>query len=148
VRTLTGSAQARWTAFQRAAREGEKVRIELTAADINTLIAGDPNTRGKAVVRIDDNVGRVTVSIPLDGIAFMGGRYVNGEATVRASPDGDPAKAQISNLIVGSESVPDDFLDRRIFGWSSVRGYINDWLQRENIASFRIENNRAIGETR
>jgi hypothetical protein len=148
VRTLTGSAQQRWDEFQRAARRGEKVRVELTANDINALLSADAGTRGKAFVRIDNNVGRVTVSIPLDGLALMGGRYLNGEATVRSSPDGDPAGAQISNVTVGNESMPDDFLDRRIFGWSTLRGYITDWVDEENVASFRIENNRVIGETR
>lgn len=146
--TLSGRAQQRWKAFQKAARRGEHARIELTADDINTLISDDHNARGKAFVRINDNVGRVSVSIPLDGIVFMSGRYMNGEATVRASPDGDPAKAQISDVTIGNESVADDFLDRRIFGWSSLRGYIRDWLAQENIGTFRIENNRAIGETR
>ena len=148
VPTLTGPAQQRWKAFQRAARRGEKARIELSAGDINTLIADDKNASGKAFVRIDNNVGRVSVSVPLDGVVFMNGRYLNGEATVRASADGDPAKAEISDVRIGNESVADDFLDRRIFGWSSLRGYIADWLADENIGTFRIENNRAIGETR
>ena len=148
VLTLTGSAQERWDAFQRAAHRGEKVRIELSANDINTLLANDAGTRGKAFARIDNNVGRVTVSIPLGGLAFMSGRYLNGQATVRSSPDGDPAKAQISNVMIGDESMPDDFLDRRIFGWSTIRDYVTDWLDEENVGLFRIENNRVIGETR
>ena len=146
--TLTGPVQQRWKAFQRAARRGEKARIEMTADEINTLIADDKNARGKAFVRIENNVGRVSVSIPLDEVVFMSGRYLNGEATVRASPDGDPAKAEISEVTIGSESVSDNFLDRRIFGWSSLRGYIGECLAEENIGTFRIENNRAIGETR
>ena len=148
VRILTGSAQDRWDEFQRAARRGEKVHIELTANDINTLLADDARTRGKAFVRIDGSVGRVTVSIPLDGLALMSGRYLNGEATVRSSPDGDPGKAQISNVTIGNEAMPDDFLDRRIFGWSTIRNYVTDWLDDENVGMFRIENNRVVGETR
>lgn len=120
----------------------------MTADDINTLIADDPNARGKGFVRIENNVGRVSVSIPLDEVVFMSGRYLNGEATVRASPDGDPTKAEISEVTIGNQSVSDNFLDRRIFGWSSLRGYIGEWLAEEKIGTFRIENNRAIGETR
>jgi len=144
----SGSAPERWKAFEKAARRGEKARIELTASDINALLADGKNTRGKASVSVQNNVGHVTVSVPLDKVMFMNGRYVNGQATVQASPDGDPAKGQISNVTIGNQSVPDDFIDRRIFGWSTIRGYIMEWLDDENIASFRIENNRAIAETR
>lgn len=148
VRTLTGPVEQRWNAFLNAADRGEKVRIELSAADINRLIASDPQTRGKAVVRIENNIGHVAVSIPLDGVTFLSGRYLNGEATVRASPDGDPAKAQITDVVIANETVPENFVNRRLFGWWSVRGYVDDWLRGQNVSVFRIENNRVIGETR
>ena len=41
-------------------------RIELTAADINALIASSRKARGKGFVSIDNNVARVQVSYPLD----------------------------------------------------------------------------------
>ncbi|MFN2509554.1 MAG: hypothetical protein ABR589_12380, partial [Chthoniobacterales bacterium] len=122
--------------------------IELTAPEINTLFENDPELRGKAVVSIRDNAARVRVSIPMGKVFMMQGRYLNGEATVESSPDGDPAKARISNIILGSQAVPDAALDQRLFGWASIRSYINDWLQEKEIATFRIENDRVIGETR
>ncbi|MFL6540190.1 MAG: hypothetical protein ACJ8HQ_08905 [Chthoniobacterales bacterium] len=139
--------EQRWKEFEKAARHNEAKRIEMTAGEINALIAKGRNTRGKAFVTIQNNVGHVTVSAPLDGVMFMSGRYLNGEATIKASPDGDPGKLQITNVTIGNESVPDDFLDRRIFGWNSIRGYVQEWLNQHNIVSFRIENDRAIGET-
>lgn len=140
--------QARWDAFEDAADRGERARIELTADDINALIQNDREVRGKVFVAIENNIGRVRVSIPLENVFMMGGRYLNGEATVEASPDGDPFKARISNVVLANQPVPDDVLDRQIFGWSSVRTLITDWLNDEDISTFKIQNNRVIGETR
>src|SRR5439155_22458964 len=61
-------------------------RIELTANDVNQLIARGRHTRGKAFVSIDNDVARVQVSIPLEKAGFRG-RFLNGEFAVRASPD-------------------------------------------------------------
>ncbi|HEY0368559.1 MAG TPA: hypothetical protein VGC85_03090, partial [Chthoniobacterales bacterium] len=142
----TGDVEARWKTFEKAAKHGGRAHIELTADEINTLLANDKNTRGKAFVRIENNVGHVTVSIPLGDLPLMKGRYLNGQATLQASPDGDPAKVQISNVMIGSETVPDDFLDRRIFGWHTLRGYITEWLDDQNVTGLRVENNRVIGD--
>ena len=142
------NVQARWRAFERAAKNHQKARIELTADNINTLIASDPELRGKAAVSIQNNVGRVQVSVPLGDIFMMNGRYLNGEATVEPAPDGNPENARISNIILGSQAVPDDMLDRRMFGWTSIRGYLTEWLNDNEIAYFTIQDNRVIGETR
>ena len=78
----------------------------------------------------------------------MNGRYLNGEATVEASSDGDPDKARITNITLGNQAVPDSVLDQRLLGWSSMRGLIREWLEDKNIAVFKIENGQVIGETR
>ncbi|MDQ6622815.1 MAG: hypothetical protein M3Y86_04945 [Verrucomicrobiota bacterium] len=135
-----------WKAFEKAARHHQRAHIELTASEINALLQNNSSTAGKAFVRIEDNVGYVTVSIPLSNVMFMKDRYFNGHATVAAAADGSPAQAQISNIVVGTESVPDDFLDRRIFGLKTIRGLMTKWLDDENITSFRIENNRVIAD--
>ncbi len=141
-------AEARWKAFERAAKRGEKASIALSAAEINQLIANDPDWRGKVFVSIQNNAARVQASIPLKDVALMSGRYLNGEATVQASPDGDPYKAQITNVILANQAVPEGVLESRVFGWSSVHGMAQKWLNEQNIAVFRIENDRVIGETR
>lgn len=140
--------EVRWKAFERAARHSQKASIALSAAEINALISNDSDLRGKAFVTIQNNVGRVQVSIPLKDVLFMNGRYLNGEATVEASPDGDPDKARITNITFGNQAVPDSVLDQRLLGWSSMRGLIRDWLDDKNIAVFKIENGQVIGETR
>jgi hypothetical protein len=86
------------------------------------------------------------VSIPLDEFFMLGGRFLNGEATVEPSEDGDPAKAKITNVILANQSVPDNILERRVFGWLPIRTLINQWLEEHNIATFSIRDGRVIGE--
>ena len=62
-------------------------RIELTANDINQLIAGSRRARGKAFVSIDNNVARVRISVPLDKVGIRGPFLKWG---VRREPVGGP----------------------------------------------------------
>ena len=138
--------QKRWKAFEKAKDRNENANIVLTAPEINALLSANKKTRGKGYVSIENNVGHISVSIPLDKVFMMGGRYLNGEATVEPSPDGNPMSARITNITLNNQPVPDSVLDRRLFGWSSMRMQINKWLSDERITYFKIEDNRVIGE--
>ncbi|MDQ2659723.1 MAG: hypothetical protein M3Y03_04810, partial [Verrucomicrobiota bacterium] len=83
---------------------------------------------------------------PLNKVFLMEGRYLNGEATVEAAPDGNPSGARISNIVINNQPVSDSFLDRRLFALSPIRSYINEWLSKEQVSSFKIENDRVIGQ--
>ena len=72
-------------------------RIELTAGDINALIASSRKARGKGFVSIDNNVARVQVTYPLDKVGFRG-RFLNAEIEVRPSPDRNPRNLQIKQV--------------------------------------------------
>ena len=136
-----------WKDFEQAAKRREAVLIELTAADINALIAGS-EAKDQVFVSIENNLGTLQFSVPLNQIFMMDGRYLNGTATIQASPDGDPTKVRISNIVLGGRAVAESVLDQGMFGWPSIRTFVSDWLTKQRIASFRIENNRVIGETR
>src|SRR5207244_7772403 len=56
--------RARWDSFEKAAHTHQPARIEMTADDLNALIASEPTLRGKPYVSIDGNVARLQVSIP------------------------------------------------------------------------------------
>jgi hypothetical protein len=135
-----------WKSFEKAAKHGQPASVQLSADEINGLIAAS-HARGKVFVAIENNVGRVQVSMQLKGVYMLNGRYLNGTATVEASPDGDPAKARISNIVLGGQSVPDSMLDQAFFGWPSIRTTVRNWLSERNITTFRIENNQVFGST-
>jgi hypothetical protein len=138
--------EKRWKSFEKAKDRNENANIVLTASEINALLNASSKTRGKGSVSIENNIGHLRVSIPLKKVFMMEGRYLNGEATVEPSPDGNPFSARITNIILNNQPVPDSVLDRRLFGWSSMRMQINKWLSDERITSFKIEDNRVIGE--
>ncbi len=135
-----------WKAFEKAGKRNEKARIALSAAEINSLLQS--NRDAQVNVSIDNNVARVRFSMALKNVPMLKGRYFNGEGTVKASADGDPGKAEISNIILSGENVPDSVIDQRFLGMKSLRSVISDWLDKRNIQSFRIENNTVLGETR
>jgi len=118
-------------------------RIELTANDINQLIARSRKTRGKAFVSIENDVARVQVTVPLEKMGFRG-RSLNGEFSVRAPADHNPRNLQISQM--SFTGVPDGMLST-LLGSHSMQSYVDEFAGEHGITSFTIENNKVILET-
>ena len=144
--TQMREAETQWKSFERAKPREGVAQINLSAGEINALLQSHKNTRGKVFVSIANNVGHVQVSIPLKNVPLMKGRFLNGEATVKASPDGDPFKAQMTDIVLSGNAVDNGVIDQRLFAWSSIRGMITEWMQKQGVTSFRIENDRVLGE--
>ena len=118
-------------------------RIELTANDINQLIARGRRTRGKAFVSIDNNVAHLQVTVPLEKVGFRG-RYLNAELAVRAAEDRNPRNLQITQMSM--TGVPDGVLST-LLGSRSMQSYVDEFASEHGITSFSIENNKVILET-
>jgi hypothetical protein len=117
-------------------------RIELSAADINQLIAGSRKLTGKAFVSIENNVARVQVSVPLEKAGFRG-RFLNGELEVRAAPDRNPRNVQITEVSLGGVS---DKVLNALLGFRSLRSYSDQYATEYEIRTFAIEDNKVIIE--
>jgi hypothetical protein len=117
-------------------------RIELSASDINQLIAASRKLRGKGFVSIENNVARVQVSVPLEKVGFRG-RYLNGELQVRSAPDRNPRNIEVTEVSLGgvSEKVLNSLL-----GFRSLRSYADQYATEYDITSFAIEDNKVIIE--
>jgi hypothetical protein len=118
-------------------------RIELTASDINQLIAGSKKLRGKAFVSIENNVARVQVSVPMEKAGFRG-RFLNGELQVKSAPDGNPRNIEISEVALGGFS---DKILNTLLGFRSLRSYADEYATNYDIRSFAIEDNKVIIES-
>jgi len=140
------SARAHWYAFERAARAHTPARIELTADELNALIASEPKLRGKAHVSITDNIGRLQVSVPLDDARFFRGHYINAECTVEAAEDGNPDDARLTRVVINGKTMPGDALNWR--GPWSLHRYISDWTESRDLKKFEIRDGKVILETR
>ena len=161
------AVQARWDDFEAASRNRQEItppvpapssapdatpeptpvsanRIELSANDINQLIAGSRRTRGKAFVSIDNNVARIQVSIPLEKIGFRG-RYLNGEFTVHAPADRNPRNLQVTQVSLSGGSASEAVL-KALLGTHSVHDYVDEFATKYGVSSLTIEDNKAIIE--
>lgn len=117
-------------------------RIELSATDINQLIAGNRKLRGKAFVSIENNVARVQVSVPLEKVGFRG-RFLNGELQVRSSPDRNPRNIEITEVSLGGVS---DKILNSLLGFRSLHSYADEYATQYDIKSFAIEDNKVVIE--
>ena len=119
-------------------------RIELSAGDINQLIAGSRKLRGKAFVAIENNVARVQVSVPLEKVGFRG-RFLNGEFQVRSAPDRNPRNIEITEVSLGGVS---EKALNALLGFRSLRSYADQYATEYEITSLAIEDNKVIIENR
>ncbi|PYL37501.1 MAG: hypothetical protein DMF34_10160 [Verrucomicrobia bacterium] len=141
------TVRARWDAFEKAAHAGEPARIELTADDLNALIDSEPKLRGKAHVSIDNDVGHLQVSIPLADVRWLRGHYINAECTVQSAAGGSPADARITRIVVNGRSVGEEVLRWQYRSWS-LRGYMSDWSNNNNLERFEIEDGKVVLQTK
>lgn len=146
--------RARWDSFEKAARAHHPARIEMTADDLNALIASEPDLRGKAYVSIDNNVGHLQVSIPLDAVRWLRGHYVNAECTVQSSVSGDPRDVRITSIVVNGRPVGEEVLSWQSGPWS-LRRYLlawsdeyNLWSEGNDLKTFEIRDGKVILETK
>ena len=128
-----------------AAQARTPPRIEFSASDINQLIAANRNSRGKAFVSIENNVGHVQVSIPLEKVGFSG-RYLNGDFDVTASPDGDPWKIRVTKTSLSGVDVPEKMLNL-LLGARSLRSYMDQYAGEYDVSKVYIVDNKAVLET-
>jgi len=140
------AVRARWNAFDKAARAHEPARIELTADDINALIATDPKVRGDAYVSIEENTARLQVSIPIGRNWWMPGRYLNAQCTVESASSGKPEDARITSIVVNGRPVGEEFLRWQYGAWSFKR-YVDSWTGETNLKTFEISGGKVILET-
>lgn len=138
--------RARWNAFDKAARAHEPARIELSADDINALIATDPTVRGDAYVTIEGNAAHLQVSIPIAQRWWMPGRYVNAQCSVQSGSSGKPEDARITSIIVNGRPVGEEFLSWQYGVWSFKR-YVGQWTGETNLKTFEISDGKVILET-
>jgi len=139
-------ALANWKLFERKARAHMPAQIEMTADELNALIASNPRLRGKAYVTIEDNTARLRVSAPLDGSRWLRGHFVNGECTVQSASSGNPDDAHISNVIVNGRAVDAAALTWR-YPWS-LRSFISRWTEENDLKTFEIREGRVLLETK
>jgi hypothetical protein len=156
--TPSGTSTAvreRLDTMKKAARAHEQTGVELTAADINALIAANRKSRGMAFVGINDNVAQVQFSIPLERLDVpfrdalgLGDRYLNATVAIVAPPGTNASNVQLSEVKVNGHSFPADLLDRQLLGvGKSLRSYVTKYANQYGVTDGEISDGKVILHT-
>jgi hypothetical protein len=140
------AARSAWHDFENAGRGHQARRIEMTADQLNALIASEPDLRGKVFVRIDEDTAHLQLSVSLDRLRLLRGHYMNAECKIQAAEDGDPGHARVTSVVVNGKPVGEETLNWR--GPWGFRRYVEQWTERDRIKTFHIAGDKVILESR
>lgn len=136
------SAKQKWKAFDQATKREEPAQIELTADDLNNLIASNERSRGKAFVTIEGNQLHAKTSLPLGNYlngTGLSGYYLNGEITVDSNGADSIAKSGLAAVTVNGKALPPNVLN-----WQYRNKPLHDYLGELQTTSVFIRDGKVI----
>jgi len=139
--------QERWQDFEQKTRAGQPAEIELSADDINALIATSEDARGKVFVSIDGNLLRLQASVPLGGFLGRPGYYFNGDVIIELNGAQSVDNPQFSRITINGEQVPTDFLKWK-YRSRSLREYLADQRNAYDIDTIEIRDGKVFLRSR
>jgi len=148
----SAEVRERMDTMKKAARAHEATEVELTAADINALIAANRKSRGTASVGIDGGVAQAQFSIPLERLdmpfqsAFgLGDRYLNATVTIVAPPGTNASNVQLSEVTLNGHGIPAGLLDWGLPGvGKSLRTYVIKYANKYGVTGGEIRDGKVI----
>jgi hypothetical protein len=109
------AAEAKYTALKAASDKNETTTVEFTAADLNALIARDPDFedwRDRLRIELADSTMTVALSAPLNSFPLprLKRRWFNGTARFGFTYDSGIFKFDLHSAEAGGHHLPDLFL--------------------------------------
>lgn len=139
--------QERWQDFEQKTRAGQAAEIELSADDINALIATSEDARGKVFVSIDGNQLRIQASVPIEGLLGRPGYYFNGDVVTELQGGQSLDGPRVSRITINGEQVPTDFLGWK-YRYRQLREYLADQRNAYEIGTMDIRDGKVILRSR
>ena len=139
--------QERWQDFEQKTRAGQAAEIELSADDINALIATSEAARGKVFTSIDRNLLRLQASVPIGGFLGKPGYYFNGDVIIELNGAQSLDNPQFSRITINGEQVPTDFLKWK-YRSRHLREYLADQRNAYDIGTIEIRDDKVILRSR
>jgi hypothetical protein len=148
----SAEVRGRLDTMKQAARAHEQTGVELTAADINALIAANRKSRGTASVGIDGNVAQAQFSIalqkldvPFQNALGLGGRYLNATVTIVAPPGTNASSVQLSEVTLNGHEISAGLLDWQLPGvGKSLRTYVIKYANQYGVTDGEIRDGKVI----
>jgi hypothetical protein len=142
------TVKERWDAFHAAVKEGKPSEpLVLNSDDMNVLIDEDEELKGKVYVSIDQDKLKGQISIPLEKLPILGltrGRYLNGEAELKASIVNDVLFVTLDSIEVNGKMVPEEFM-AQLRGQNMAKDLYKDAKRAEelrNLESIEIKDGK------
>jgi hypothetical protein len=139
--------QERWQDFEQKMRAGQAAEIELSADDINALIATTEDFRGKVFASVDGDQLRFQASMPIGGVLGRPGYYFNGDVIIE--PEGAQLldSPRFRRITINGEQVPTDFLGWK-YRYRQLREYLADQGNAYEIGTIEIRDGKVILRSR
>jgi hypothetical protein len=153
VPEFTGSDQRiqtvreRWQDFEQKTRAGQPAEIELSADDINGLIAASQDIRGKVFASIEGNHLHLQTSVPIGGLFGRPGYYFNGDVTIELNGLQSLENPAFGQITVNGEQVPTDFLNWK-YRSRRLSEYLLDQRNAHDLGTIEIWDGKVILRTR
>jgi len=154
-RKKSAEVRERFDTMKKAARAHEQTEVELTAADINALIAANRKSSGTASVGINDTALQAQFSIPLERLdlpfrnAFgLSDRYLNATVSIVAPPGTNANSVQLSEVTLNGHGIPAGLLDWGLPGVGrSLRSYVIKYANQYGVTGGEIRDGKVILRT-
>jgi hypothetical protein len=141
------SVHERCQDFEQKARAGQPAELELTADDLNTLIATNQDARGKVFASIEGERLRCQASVPLQDFIGRGGYYFNGDIAVELRGAEAVDNPQLKGITVNGEPVPGDLLNWK-YRSKRLREYLGEYRNGSGVGTIEIRDGRLILRSR
>ena len=139
--------QERWEDFEQKSRAGQPAEIELTADNVNTLIAIDRAARWKAFVSMEENRLRLQASVPLGEFLGRSKWYFNGDIMIQLNGAESLEHPQLDRIVVNNKPVPKDLLNWK-YRSKRLRDYLSDYPNSYDIRTIEIRDGKMILRSR
>jgi len=137
----------RWQDFEQKTRAAQPAEIELTANDINALIAANRRARGKAFVSIEGDTLRVQASVPLGDILSRPGYYFNGDVMVELRGAQSLDSPQFSRITINGAQVPTDLLNWK-YRSRQLHEYLAEQRDAYDVGTIEVRDGKVILRSR
>jgi hypothetical protein len=133
----------RWNRFETSTRSRQPAQIELSADDLNDLIAADAETRGKVFASIIDNEVRVQTNVPMGEFAGQTRYYLTADVTIKSEGEQSLGSPRLSSISVNNQHLPADVFDWK-YRSRRLRDYLTDSEEPWNRTMFEIRDGKVI----
>jgi hypothetical protein len=135
------ASERKWRDFD--SQENRPAQVELTADDLNNLIARNRHLRRKAFVTIENNLLHVQASLPLGEYLGHEGYYLNGDIVVQTDGPSSLEHPPLSRITINGQPLPPDLLEWK-FRSRRFSDYSARYKDKLNASTFEIRDGKMI----